>query len=104
MEQMTIEDISDIRLTLEMPPFDREMLKGIKGLDEISHDLPKYEVAFKRPVFGEWTHKVCIYVGYWHSIDGWNYKDSDIKEWKEIEWKTGDQYRRKEKARWHYQF
>ena len=91
MDQITFEDCG-VKL-VDVPPFDKSMLKGIKGLSEITHRLPKYRVIFKRPVFGGWTEKVCIYVGYWHSLDGWNYEQKQIKSYQEVEYKTGERYR-----------
>ena len=70
-----------------MPEFDISILEGIKGLDEIMGKLPRYMVTFKKPVFSlpfKSIAKICVYVGYWHSLDGWNYEDKDIADWEYI--------------------
>lgn len=47
----------------------------VKGLsDGVIPFEPKYLVAFKKTVFGNYKRKICIWAGdYWHSLDGWNY-------------------------------
>lgn len=70
-----------------MPDFDKSLLEGIKGLDEIMSQLPRYKVYFKHPVYSlpfNSIAKICVYVGYWHSVDGWNYKDEQIKSYEYI--------------------
>lgn len=74
----------------------KDILKNIKGLSEIINKLPKYLVTFKRPVFGGYKRKICIFIGYWHSLDGWNYDNKNIIDWNEITYKNGDKYRWKE--------
>ena len=76
------------------PPIfrNKDILKNIKGLAEISDELPKYLVTFKKPVFMGYKKKICIYVGYWHSLDGWNYDHKEVKEWQEVKYKKGDEY------------
>ena len=72
---------------LKMPEFDRTILEGIKGLDEIEGSLPRYLVTFKKPVFDipfKAKKKICVYVGYWHSLDGWNYDDKEIESYEYI--------------------
>ena len=94
--QLTIYDVlgeQDPNKPIKMPEYDRKILKGIKGLSEILDQVPKYLVTFKKPVFGGYTKKVCIYFGWWHSLDGWNYNDKDILSWKKIDFKKGDKYR-----------
>jgi hypothetical protein len=72
---------------MQLPEFDSSILEGIKGLDEITERLPRYMVTFKKPVFSRPYNsiaKICVYVGYWHSLDGWNYKDNEVKSWEYI--------------------
>lgn len=45
------------------------------------------------PVFGGYIQKICIYLGYWHSIDGWNYDKHEAKEWQEVKWESWMEYR-----------
>lgn len=72
---------------IKMPQFDKSLLIGIKGLDEIIPLLPRYKVTFKNPVFSlpfKAKAKICVYAGYWHSLDGWNYKDEEIESYEYI--------------------
>lgn len=72
---------------IEMPEFDKSILDGIKGLDEIMSQLPRYKVWFRKPVYSlpfPSKAKICVYVGYWHSLDGWNYKDEQIESYEYI--------------------
>ena len=69
---------------LKMPQFDKSILIGIKGLDEIIPSLPRYKVTFRKPVYSlpfMAKAKICVYVGYWHSLDGWNYKDDEVESY-----------------------
>lgn len=82
---------------IKPPDFtNKEILKNIKGISEIIDQVPKYLVTFKKPVFPGYIKKICIYIGYWHSLDGWNYNNNQIKEWQKIDYKKGDKYRFKE--------
>jgi hypothetical protein len=79
--------IPDPDAPIEMPDFDESLLVGIKGLDEIMYKLPRYKVYFKHPVYSlpfPCIAKICVFVGYWHSLDGWNYKDKEIKSYEYI--------------------
>lgn len=68
------------------PPFDKSLLAGIKGIDEIIPDLPKYEIVLKKADFKGRTRKTAVWVGYWHSINdsGWNYEMEDIESYTEL--------------------
>lgn len=92
-KQISMDDLEGMQVFQNYPAYDSELLKGIKGLHEIFEKLPHYLVTFKHPVFGGWTSKICIYLGYWHSWDGWNYKKHEAKEWRKVEWKKGMKYR-----------
>lgn len=86
-EQYTLYDYIDEpnpNEPIKMPTYDKKILKGIKGLSDIIDKVPKYLVTFKNPVFGKPNYhktKICIYVGWWHSLDGWNYKDEQVERW-----------------------
>lgn len=69
---------------LKMPEFDDSILNGIKGLDEIMNRLPRYKVHFKKPVYDLPYYakaKICVYVGYFHSLDGWSYRNEEVEVW-----------------------
>jgi hypothetical protein len=78
-KQLTIFDfIKNPDEPIEMPEFDKSLLEGIKGTDEIMSQLPRYKVYFKHPVYSlpyKSIVKICVYVGYWLSLDRWTYKD-----------------------------
>lgn len=94
MHQYSLFDIYNIpNPEIKPPKYNKELLKGIKGLSDIVDKVPKYLVTFKKPVYGGYIKKVCIYVGYFHSLDGWNYNNDKIKEYKEINYKKGMKYR-----------
>ena len=72
---------------IELPDFDESILKGIKGWDEIIPSLPRYKVYFKKPVFSlpyPSIAKICVFVGQFHSLDGWTYENKDIKSYEYI--------------------
>lgn len=97
----------DFRLNLvpdepiKMPDWDeyKDMVAKSKALDEVMDKLPKYLVTFRKPVFGlpyPYKKKICVYVGYWHSIDGWNYMKPkellNVESWEPVKYKKGDPY------------
>lgn len=94
--QLTIYDVFDIKNPnepLKMPKYNKELLKGIKGITEILDLIPKYKVTFKNPVYGNYKQKICIFMGWWHSLDGWNYDNKNIESYEEVNYKKGEQYR-----------
>ena len=81
-------DKPDIEKPIKMPEYDKELLKTTNTLDNIMNKLPRYLVTFKNPVFAlhkPIKQKVCVYVGYWHSLDGWNYYNKNIEKWELLE-------------------
>ena len=92
MTQISMDDIG-IKVFPQFPEYDRDLYKKIRTISEVFDELPKYKVIFKRSVHGGYKSKVCIYLGYWHSYDGWNYAKEEVKEWKEIKWDKGKEYR-----------
>lgn len=73
---------------VKMPEYDKELRKRGNTLDLIMDELPRYLVTFKEPVFAlpePVKQKVCVYPGWWHSLDGWNYEDKQIESWELIE-------------------
>lgn len=81
MEQISFEDLG-VQI-VDVPEFDKSLLKGIKGLSEITPKLPRYRVTFKRPMYRGLTD-ICVYVGYWHGLTGWNYEQKDVKSYERI--------------------
>ena len=77
---------------IEMPKFDRTILNG-NTLDNNMNKLKYYLVTFKQLVAGGWKKKICVYHGWWHSLDGWNYDNKNIESWEEIKYQKGDKYR-----------
>lgn len=71
--------LPDALKTLDAPPFDKKLLIGIKGLDDIVPILPKYKIVLKHADYFGRKEKTAVWVGYFHSISdsGWNY---DLKE------------------------
>jgi len=68
---------------LEAPPFDKKLLIGIKGIDELFPVLPKYKIVLKRADYLGRKEKVSVWVGYFHSIgdSGWNYTLKEVEEY-----------------------
>ncbi len=78
--------------TLLPPPHEvtKEMVKGIKGLDELEPKVPKYIIKLREvDTFGRHYHP-AFYCGgtyrggYWHSARGYNYFHDEVESYKEV--------------------
>ena len=92
-KQITMDEFGKTNIFPKYPEYDKTLWKRIRTLSEVVDDMPKYKVTFKMPVFGGYIQKICIYLGYWHSMDGWNYDKHEAKEWQEVKWEKWMEYR-----------
>ena len=78
--------------TILPPPHEvtKEMVAGIKGLEELEPKVPKYIIKLNHPdTMGRYFHP-AFYCGgtyrggYWHSARGYNYFHDEVEYYKEI--------------------
>lgn len=72
---------------LKMPEFDYSKMHGFKGLDEYTDAYPETPIYFVTKGYGSplfYDACICIYVGYWHAISGWNIDDKIVKSYELI--------------------
>ncbi len=68
------------------PPyeFDRNRLKGVKGVSELAPDLPKYIIKLEKADTSGRHYHPAFYIGYWHSHRGYNYFHEEVEAYWEV--------------------
>lgn len=99
-EQLTIFDLlkeHDPNKPITPPDWSKqkELFRKSKTIGEILEHIPKYIITFKKPVNG-YKKKVAVYLGYWHTVDGYNLNKNEvlnIESWETYEWENKKEYR-----------